>query len=31
MEHVGVGEAKTHLTELFARVERGERIVTTRL
>ncbi|MCC6195310.1 MAG: type II toxin-antitoxin system prevent-host-death family antitoxin [Burkholderiales bacterium] len=30
MEEVGVYEAKTHLPELLARVERGERIVITR-
>ena len=30
MEEVGVYEAKTHLTELLARVERGERITITR-
>ena len=30
MEEVGVYEAKTHLAELLARVERGERITITR-
>jgi prevent-host-death family protein len=30
MESVGLFEAKTHLSELIARVERGEEVIITR-